>query len=110
MTRQGLPAATTFSRQIPCDNASGANHRIRPDCDARTNYGASAKPDAIPNRHGQRVLNTRASCSGFNRMRRRVDVDAGRDLHFVADRDAIAVEKETVIVDERPVSDGYVKP
>jgi hypothetical protein len=41
-------------------------------------------------------------------MGRRVDVDAWGDLHFIANPDAIAVEQETVIVNERPVPDEDV--
>lgn len=41
-------------------------------------------------------------------MGRREDVDAWGDLHFIANRDAIAVEQETVIVNERPVPDEDV--
>jgi len=41
-------------------------------------------------------------------MCRRVDVDAGSNLHFVANSDAIAIEEDTVIVYERPVADGDV--
>ena len=39
---------------------------------------------------------------------RAIDVDPGGNLHFIANRDAIATEQDTVIVHERPVSDGDV--
>jgi len=41
-------------------------------------------------------------------MGRRVDVDPGGNLHFIANRDAIAIEEDTVIVYERAVADGDV--
>jgi hypothetical protein len=41
-------------------------------------------------------------------MGRGIDVDPGSNLHFITDGDAIAIEQQTVIVDEGPLADSNV--
>lgn len=55
-------------------------------------------------------IQDRASFRCLDGMRGGVDVDTGRDLNLIADRDPIAVEENAVVVDEGPVADGDVEP
>jgi hypothetical protein len=45
----------------------------------------------------------------FKRIRRRVNVDTGRDPHFVANRDGIGVVKQIVAIIESSIADGEVE-
>src|SRR6516225_4929573 len=87
--------------------------RLKPDFVPRVRTSrvcpaAAPKPDAVFDRDGQSVLQARASYLSFNGRGRHVDVDPGGNLHFIANRDAIAIEEDTVIVYERAVADGDV--
>ena len=67
------------------------------------------QPNAIANRHRESVFDARAPALGLQGMCSGVDVDTGCDLYFIANRDAIAVEKDAIKVNERPVPDGDVE-
>ena len=104
----GIADSQAVRRNIPGDDAAGADHAVRPDRHARQDDDAGADPDIVADIHRVRVLQPGQALLHVHGVFLGDDADIRSDEYMAADGDLPAVHKLAVDIQEKMIADRGV--